>query len=92
MQRVVNHVHGKTVINLFAHTIDDSNIETLIEQELLNVYPPSDSMSLELHRVVFYLKTWTARDIEAVLQSVPVKIVKTVKYNNITRWVIIISN
>ena len=90
MQRVVNRVHGKTVVNLFARIEDDNNIETLIEQELLKVYPPSDSMSLELHKVVLYLKERTMRDVEAVLQIVPVKICK-IKYNNITRWIIILT-
>lgn len=90
MQKVVNRVHGKTVVNLFAHTID-TNIETLVEQELLNVYPPSDSMSLELHKVILYLNQTTTKDVEAVLQTVPVKIFKTVKYNNITRWIIVLS-
>lgn len=91
MQKVVNHVHGKTVVNLFAHTIDTNNIETLVEQELLKVYQPSDSMSLELHKVILYLNQTTTKDVEAVLQIVPVKIFKTVKYNNITRWIIVLS-
>lgn len=91
MQRVVNRVHGKTVVNLFAHTVDDNNIETVIERELLNVYPPSDSMSLELHKVISYLKERTMSDVEAVLQIVPVKICKTIKCNNIIRWIIILT-
>lgn len=89
MQKIINTVHGRKVINLFS--TKDDNIETVIEAELLNIFSPSDSMSLEILRVIDYLSKYSNYDMEVVLQTIPAKIFKGSTINNTTRWIIILN-
>lgn len=89
MQRITNMVHGRKVINLFSTRND--NVKTAIETELLNIFSPSDSMSLEILRVIDFLTKYSNYDMEVVLQTIPAKIFKSNTINNITRWIIILN-
>lgn len=88
MQKDITSWHNRKVIT-FIFTGDDttkSSILDIIEDELLAHYKSTDSLIAELHRVIDFMVNYYGEHIMAVLQTIPVKILKS--KNNYTKWVL----
>ena len=87
MQKDVTTWQNRKVITLIFSDADTNlSIPDIIEDELLSYYKSTDALIAELHRVINFMVHHTNRSIISVLQTVPVKILKS--NNNCTKWVL----
>jgi hypothetical protein len=88
MQKDVTSWHNRKVITFIFTEYDTtkSSILNIIEDELLAHYKSTDSLIAELHRVIDFMINYYGEHIMAVLQTIPVKILKS--KNNYTKWVL----
>lgn len=90
MQKDVTTWHNRKVITLIFTAEDTTklSIPDIIEDELLSVCKVTDALIAELHRVINFMINDRESCIIAVLQTVPVKLLKS--KNHYTRWQIIL--
>lgn len=87
MQKDVTTWQNRKVITMIFTDADTNlSIPSIIEDELTHYCKTSDALIAELHRVIDFMIHHTNGSIMAVLQTVPVKILKS--NNNCTKWVL----
>jgi len=79
MQKDVTTWHNRKVITLIFTAEDTTqlSIPGIIEDELLSVCKSTDALIAELHRVINFMTNYRGSCIIAVLQTVPIKLLKS---------------
>lgn len=90
MQKDVTSWHNRKVITLIFTDEDIStlSIPDIIEDELLSYYMSTDALIAELHRVINFMVNFKGEHIMAVLQTISVKVLKSINTKRFTKWVL----